>query len=92
MASAPGGAIELLDGYKISQLRPSIVVNSGYGYHVYFVFHAPLRAAELLVWNELIGKLRTTLRVSPKAGLSEVMRLPGTLNTDEAHPVACEML
>jgi hypothetical protein len=88
---APGGAIDVLRRMQDLPLRPSVVVNTGYGYDVYFIFHTQLRAAELLVWSELIGKLRTVLRVSQKAELGEVMRLPGTLNTDEAHPVACEI-
>lgn len=66
-------------------------MNTGYGYDVYFVFHAQLRAAELLVWSELIEKLRAALCVSTKAELCEVVRLPGTLNAGETHPVECEI-
>jgi hypothetical protein len=88
---APGGAIEIISRIKNFPLRPSVVINSGYGYHVYFVFRALLKAMDLLVWNELARGLRAALQVGPAASLSEVMRLPGTLNIKEEHPVPCEI-
>lgn len=89
---AKGGAIELIARIRDFPLRPSIVINSGYGFHLYFVFHVPLRAGDLLVWNELIRDLRAALGTDAKVSLNEVMRLSGTLNIKEAHPVPCEIL
>jgi hypothetical protein len=86
-----GGAIDVLGRIKDFPLRPSVAVNSGYGYHVYFAFHSPLRAGELLVWNELMRGLRAALSTNTGADLCEVMRLPGTFNIKEAHPVPCEV-
>lgn len=91
-ARAQGGAVDIIRRIRDLPLRPSVVVNSGYGYHVYFAFHAPLRAGDLLIWSELSQGLRASLGVDRRANLSEVMRLPGTLNIKETHPVACEIL
>jgi putative DNA primase/helicase len=90
-SKAPGGAIEILGRIKDFPLRPSVAVNSGYGYHVYFVFHEPLRASDLLIWSELVRDLRTALRVNTVSHICEVMRLPGTLNIKEAHHLPCEV-
>jgi hypothetical protein len=90
-ARSRGGAIDVISRIREFPLRPSIVVNSGYGYHVYFVFHTPLCAGDLLVWSELVQELRAAVGVDPRANLNELMRLPGTLNIKEAHPVRCEI-
>src|SRR5215213_6957503 len=90
-ARAQNGIIDIIKRVRDFPLRPSLVVNSGYGCHVYFIFHTPLRAGEMLVWSELVQGLRTALGVDTGANLNEVMRLPGTLNIKEVHPVACEI-
>jgi hypothetical protein len=90
-AEAQDGAIDVIRRIKDFPLRPSVVVNSGYGYHIYFVFHAPLRGGELVVWSELIRDLRVALRVDTKVNLSEVMRLPGSLNIKEVHSISCDV-
>src|SRR5947209_8504260 len=87
---APGGAIDIIRRIKNFPLRPSVVVNSGYGYHVYFVFHEYLQAGGLLVWSKLVEMLRALLGVDTMANLSEVMRLTGTLNIKEAYPATGE--
>jgi hypothetical protein len=91
-AKAPGGPIDIIGRIKSFPLRPSVVVNSGYGYHVYFAFHSPLSTGELLTWSELIRGLRTALHIDTRTDLCEVMRLPGTLNIKEPHLLPCEIL
>jgi hypothetical protein len=88
---AAGGAIEVIRRIHEFPLRPSITVNSGYGYHVYFVFRDQLRGSLLLEWSELMRGLKEALRGDEKLGISQVMRLPGTLNIKESDLVPCEL-
>jgi hypothetical protein len=87
----PGGAIEVIRRIHEFPLRPSVTTNSGYGYHIYFVFHEPLHGSLLLEWNEMMRGLKDALRGTEKIDVSQVMRLPGTLNIKETHPVPCEI-
>ena len=89
---ATGGAVEVIRRITDLPLRPSVVVDTGYGYHVYYVFHAPLRAGRLMVWSELMPCLRDACYADAKISLSQVMRLPGTLNIKEPLPVPCEIV
>ena len=86
-----GGAIEILKRIRDFPLRPSVAVNSGFGYQFYFTFHVPIRAGELLVWSDLTRELRAALGAGERVNLNEVMTLPGTMNVSEAHPVPCEI-
>jgi hypothetical protein len=86
-----GGAVEVVRRVRALPLRPSVAVNSGYGHHVYFVFHAPLRPEKLVEWSDLMRGLRRALRINDKTSLSQVMRLPGTLNLKHERPVPCEI-
>ena len=90
-AKAPGGAIDIIAQIKSFPLRPSVVVNSGYGFHVYFALNTVLHDGDLLAWSELVKKLRAALGVDTKINLSEVMLLPGTLNITEAYPIPCRI-
>src|ERR1051326_2888129 len=78
--NVPGGAIEIYRRLNDLPLKPSIVVNSGYGRHVYYVFNKVLIGKDLLVWEELIRALRDTLQSDATVDLARRMRLPGTLN------------
>jgi hypothetical protein len=89
--SVEGGAVEVVRRVRNFPLRPSITVSSGYGYHVYFIFHTPLKPEKLVEWSDLMGGLRCALRINDKTSLSQVLRLPGTLNLKHEHPVTCEI-
>lgn len=89
--SVEGGAVEVVRRIRDFPLRPSVTVSSGYGHHVYYVFHTPLKPEKLVEWSDLMGGLRRALRINDKTSLSQVMRLPGTLNLKHEHPVACEI-
>lgn len=90
---AKEGAIEVVERIRAFPLRPSIVVNSGYGRHIYFVFHSSFRDRDgtLSVWKELICGLRDVLHGDAVINPSRVMRLPGTFNLKEEQPVPCEL-
>jgi Domain of unknown function (DUF927) len=89
---ARGGALEVIKRIHEFPLRPSVTVNSGYGYHLYFVFREPFGGSLLLEWGELMRGLGDALHSPDKIDISQVMRLPGTLNVKEEHLVPCEVV
>jgi putative DNA primase/helicase len=89
--NVPGGAIEVYRRIDALPLKPTIVVDSGYGRHVYYVFNKLLRGKDLLTWEELIRALRDTLKSDATVDLARRMRLPGTLNIKEATPALCHI-
>jgi hypothetical protein len=86
-----GGAIEVYRRLNDLPLKPTIVVDSGYGRHVYYVFNKVLLGKDLLTWEELIRALRDTLQSDATVDLARRMRLPGTLNIKEATPALCHI-
>lgn len=72
--------------------KPTLIVNSGHGVHVYWLFHEPWilasdedrrRAGEML--QRLQDAIRTEAaihgwKLDPTADLARLLRLPGTLN------------
>jgi hypothetical protein len=89
---ARGGALEIVRRIHDFPLRPSVTVNSGYGYHLYFVFRELLGGSLLLEWGEMMRGLGDALHTPDKIDISQVMRLPGTLNIKEEFPVPCEIV
>ena len=70
--------------------QPSIIVHTGGGLHVYWVFSAPLDAQE----NKLLPKLwqddlrrRLGCEMDSTADLARILRLPGTWNHKHGRPV-----
>lgn len=86
-----GGAIEVIRRIDSLPLKPSIVVNSGYGRHVYYVFNRVLQGKDLLAWDETIRGLRDALQGDATVDLCRRMRLPGTLNIKEKTPQLCHV-
>jgi Mn-dependent DtxR family transcriptional regulator len=70
--------------------QPSIVVNSGHGYHVYYILD---KAAGREI-EPVIKKLAYTTGADGKAtDLARIMRVPGTLNVKKPYnPVKCEVM
>ncbi len=87
----PGGTIEVIKRISNLELRPTIVVNSGYGRHVYYCFNEPLRDLQLLEWKGMIRTLRYKLDSDDVSETSQVMRLPGSLNLKHEQPVQCRI-
>jgi uncharacterized protein (DUF927 family) len=87
----PGGVIEVVRRVHGLSLRPSIVINSGFGRHVYYAFNEPLHDVQLLDWQEMIIALRDALGGDAVINASRVMRLPGTLNVKYEPPVETEI-
>lgn len=84
-----GGAVEAVRRVLDFPLRPSVAVSSGYGLHLYYVFNAALRPERLVEWSDLMQALRSALRVDDEFSLSQVVRLPGSLNFEQEWPVRC---
>lgn len=70
--------------------QPSIVINSGHGYHVYYILD---KAAGREI-EPVIKQLAYTTGADGKAtDLARIMRVPGTLNVkDPYNPVKCEVM
>lgn len=89
-----GGALGKLPG----DLAPSIVLDSGHGYHAYWLLSEPAdlngdgKAA--LDLEAIMKGLASALGGdSSVADVARIMRLPGFLNTkDPANPVPCEIV
>lgn len=89
--STAGGPIEVVRRIHSFPLRPSVAINSGYGHHLYFLFRDPLGAEKLVEWLNLMRGLRTALGVNDEISLSQVMRLPGSLNLREKQALPCQV-
>lgn len=88
---AKGGAVEVLRRVRDFPLRPSVVVSSGSGSHVFFVLREPLRGSGLLEWEEVMRGLRCALGGEAADELSRVAPLPGTPDLGDGTGVACEV-
>jgi hypothetical protein len=62
-------------------LRPSLVVNSGGGYHAYWVLKEPLGREDIPRVEAVLRQIQTYLGGDPAAtDASRILRLPGTFN------------
>jgi len=68
--------------------QPSIVVNSGHGYHCYWLLDKPAGAEIQPVLKELAAK---TGADSHATDLARIMRLPDTMNVKD-DPVKCKLI
>jgi hypothetical protein len=89
--SVRGGAIEVCQRIKALPLRPSLVVDSGYGRHVYYACSRVLRGNDLIEWAVMIRKLRDVLQSDSTIDISRRLRLPGTYNVKEETPELCHI-
>src|SRR6266404_1589850 len=69
-SSYDGGVIGVSRLIREFPLRPSIIVNSGYGRQVYFVLNSTLSDWRLLEWDDLIQSLREALNGSNAISIS----------------------
>jgi uncharacterized protein (DUF927 family) len=86
-----GGAMEVAELINGLELKPSIVVSSGFGKHLYYCLEEPMKDEELLNWKSLIVSLRDVLGSDAVINPSRVMRLPGTYNIKHEQPVLAEI-
>lgn len=89
--STPGGTIEVIQRISDLELRPSMVVNTGYGRRVFYCFTEPFRDDALLNWTELVFSLRYMLGSRAPIDISQTIELPGALNIRYEQPVLCQI-
>lgn len=80
---ASRGALEIVQRIRNFPLRPSIIVNSGFGCQMYFVFNSPLSEGRLPEWDDITCGIRDVLQGDMTSDLCRVMILPGTINLEE---------
>lgn len=68
--------------------EPSMIVNSGHGYHLYYLLDKPAGAEIKAVLDEFV---KVTGADSNSSDLARIMRLPDTMNVKE-DPVKCELM
>lgn len=94
---SPATAAQFFDLIENANLRPSVIVNSGHGWHGYYLYDEALDAAD---HGLLLARARATfIRIASTIGLkpdtsvydvSRVMRIPGSINVKKhgAHVVS----
>lgn len=76
--------------------RPTHVVGSGRGWHVYWVVDAPIEPTQWLIYAKMFKALTKSLGLladpTRTADIASLMRVPGTFNfKDKANPRAVEL-
>jgi len=61
-------------------LRPSIIVQSGRGFHLYWLLHSQKKIPDVEAVENLLRKLNDHFRCHSPVGLESTLRLPGTWN------------
>ncbi len=78
-----------------AKLPPSIIVDSGNGYHGYWLLSQPVEvtAANRRSLTSLLERLQSAVGSDPVHDLARVMRLPGSINAkDPNSPKPCRIL
>jgi len=80
------GALAALDRLADLRLRPSVVVDSGHGFHPYWLLKEPL---DVPAAQEIMGRLRAAVHpdLDNVADAPRVLRLPGTFNHKDDPPL-----
>ena len=73
-------AQEAREAVEAFPLEPSIIVQSGQGFHLYWLLDSPKRIFEIEVVENLLRKLNDSFRCHSNVGLDSLLRLPDTWN------------
>lgn len=73
-------AVELTEAILEFPLRPSILVRSGQGAHLYWLLHDVMELARPEALEGLLNLMNRSLRCETRVGADSFMRLPGTAN------------
>ena len=92
-----GGKAAALRSVEAFPLKPTIIVDSGHGYHLYWVFEKPMADAKgekLFVFKQVLaGVVKALGGDQSKIDHVACLRLPGTMNKkDEEEPVPCQII
>ncbi|HVP50167.1 MAG TPA: hypothetical protein VMT56_02990, partial [Candidatus Bathyarchaeia archaeon] len=90
-----GGKEEALQRVRAFPIAPSIVVDSGHGYHVYWVLSEPivgLAGEQRQGFKQILsGVINAIGGDRSKVNLDALLRLPGTLNMKDSPPIECRI-
>ena len=91
-----GGAAEAFKQVKEFPIPPTIVVDSGRGYHCYWVLKEPIisitKEQQTQLKQTLAGVVGRLGADSSKLHLDSCLRLPGTFNIKDPEPTECKVL
>lgn len=92
-----GGKEEALGRIKDFPIRPNIIVDSGNGYHAYWILDEPLinrtEQQSLEIQQILNGLINTIGADRRRKNFDSLMRLPGTLNVKKPeNPLECNVV
>ncbi len=92
-----GGKEEALGRIRDFPVQPNVIVDSGNGYYVYWIFQEPIinrtEQQSLKIKQILIGIINTIGADRQRKNFDSVMRLPGTLNVkDSENPIECKVV
>jgi len=83
----------LIEKLKQFPFKPSIIVKSGGGIHLYFILKEPSGQHDLSVVEDVNKRIAVALGGDLNAcDASRIMRIPGTYNTKYNKPILCEMV
>jgi hypothetical protein len=71
---------EAREAVKAFPLKPSIIVQSGRGMHLYWLLHTQKKIPDIEVVENQLRKLNDHFRCSSPVGIDSTLRLPGTWN------------
>ena len=91
-----GGAAEAFKRVKEFPIPPTIVIDSGHGYHCYWVLETPMVGIDdgqrFGFKQTLSGVVKELGGDRSKLHLDACLRLPGTLNIKDSEPMECRIL
>lgn len=88
-----GGKSEALGTLVNFQENPSIIVDSGHGYHAYWILKKAVPIENPTLIRGILRGIRKSLGVDSVLDLSGILRLPGTFNLKNGNkPVECEII
>jgi hypothetical protein len=72
--------VEAREAIESFPLKPSIIVQSGRGFHLYWLLHSQKKIPDVGAVENLLRKLNDHFRCPSPVGLESTLRLPGTWN------------
>ncbi|MGA2361623.1 MAG: hypothetical protein ABSG73_04100 [Candidatus Aminicenantales bacterium] len=91
-----GGKDEALKRIETFAITPSVIVDSGHGYHAYWILTSPVAIAteedRLSVKRYLSGIVKALGGDRSKLNLDACLRLPETKNVKDAEPIDCHIV
>lgn len=81
------------ENLKKFPFKPSLIVKSGGGIHLYWILKEPATIFDVPVVEDINKRIVAMLNGDPNAcDASRIMRIPGTLNIKYTPPVVCEVI